>query len=204
MIRLVSGVMKTSLFAGAALVLAGTVGVQAESSALPAASEASATVEAKKPAGGCGAAAAGCKTKCEKKAASEAGAAVEGKKPDGGCCAGKAEKPAGGACKSGCSVEAGKPAGGACAAKDGACKSGCSVEKAADPASQPAAAVKVQEKCPVMGGAINKNLYVDHDGKRVYVCCQGCIEPIKKDPAKYIKALEADGVTVEVVKPTEP
>jgi len=180
MIRLVSGVMKTSLFAGAALVLAGAVSVQAESSALPAAGEASATVEAKKPAGGCGAAAAGCKTKCEKKAASEAGAAVEGKKPDGGCCAGKAEKPAG-----------------------GACKSGCSVEKAADPASTPAAAVKVQETCPVMGGKIVKDVSVDHDGKRVYLCCKGCIEPFKKDPAKYIKALEADGVTLEVVKPKD-
>jgi len=60
--------------------------------------------------------------------------------------------------------------------------------------------VKAQETCPVMGGKIIKTQYVDHDGKRIYVCCKGCIAPIQKDPAKYIKALEADGVTLERVK----
>ncbi len=66
--------------------------------------------------------------------------------------------------------------------------------------AKPVAEVKAQETCPVMGGKINKADYVDHDGKRIYVCCKGCIAPIKKDPAKYIKALEADGVTLERVK----
>lgn len=58
---------------------------------------------------------------------------------------------------------------------------------------------KVQTTCPVMGGAIDKALYIDHDGKRIYVCCGGCIGAVKKDPAKYIKKLEAEGVTIEVV-----
>jgi ssDNA-binding Zn-finger/Zn-ribbon topoisomerase 1 len=62
-----------------------------------------------------------------------------------------------------------------------------------------AAEVRAQTKCPVMGGAINKKLYADVDGKRIYVCCKGCIGAIKKDPAKYIKKLEADGVVVEDV-----
>mgnify|MGYP006295578071 CR=1 FL=1 len=53
---------------------------------------------------------------------------------------------------------------------------------------------KYQQKCPVMGGKINKQLYVDHDGKRIYVCCKGCIPKVKKSPQKYIDKLEAAGV----------
>ena len=55
----------------------------------------------------------------------------------------------------------------------------------------------LQTTCPVMGGKINKELYVDHDGKRVYVCCKGCIAAVKKAPQKYIKKLEAEGVVLE-------
>ena len=56
-----------------------------------------------------------------------------------------------------------------------------------------------QAKCPVMGGAIDKKLYVDHDGKRIYVCCSGCLGKVREDPAKYIKMLEDQGVTLEKV-----
>lgn len=56
---------------------------------------------------------------------------------------------------------------------------------------------KVQTICPVMGGAVNPKLYADVDGKRIYVCCGGCIDAIRKDPAKYISILEADGVAIE-------
>lgn len=64
--------------------------------------------------------------------------------------------------------------------------------------------VKHQTICPVMGGAINTNLYVDYDGKRIYVCCKGCIETVKKDPAKYIRELEAAGVTLTKTQTTCP
>jgi hypothetical protein len=57
-------------------------------------------------------------------------------------------------------------------------------------------AVVEQTRCPVMGGKINKAQYVDVDGKRIYVCCPGCIGKIKADPAKYIKKLEDAGVTL--------
>jgi hypothetical protein len=56
-----------------------------------------------------------------------------------------------------------------------------------------------QTTCPVMGGAINKKLYVDYKGKRIYVCCPGCIGELKADPEKYIKKLEAMGQGVEVL-----
>lgn len=73
---------------------------------------------------------------------------------------------------------------------------------AAQHKTQPAVAhettseVKLQTTCPVMGGAIDKNQYVDHEGKRIYICCKGCEAPLKKDPAKYIQKLEAEGITV--------
>lgn len=53
---------------------------------------------------------------------------------------------------------------------------------------------RVQTVCPVMGGKINKELYVDHDGKRIYVCCQACIAAVKANPEKYIKKLEGEGI----------
>lgn len=57
---------------------------------------------------------------------------------------------------------------------------------------------KPQTTCPVMGGNVDKNSkYVDVDGKRIYVCCNGCVAEVKKDPAKYIKQLEASGVVLE-------
>ncbi|MDZ8119023.1 hypothetical protein [Pontiella agarivorans] len=54
---------------------------------------------------------------------------------------------------------------------------------------------KTQTLCPVMGGKINKAQYVDVKGKRIYVCCPGCIGKIKADPDTYIHKLEADGIT---------
>jgi hypothetical protein len=60
-----------------------------------------------------------------------------------------------------------------------------------------AAKVKVQTTCPVMGGKINKKQYVDVKGKRIYVCCKGCIGTIKADPDKYIQKLEKEGVTLD-------
>jgi YHS domain-containing protein len=69
--------------------------------------------------------------------------------------------------------------------------------------------VKVEQKadslvpqtiCPVMGSKINKKLYVDYKGQRIYVCCRACIAPLRKDPEKYIKLLEAKGQAVEIIK----
>jgi len=56
---------------------------------------------------------------------------------------------------------------------------------------------KPQETCPVMGGAINKDVYADYNGKRVYFCCPGCIAPFNKEPEKYIQKLEAAGVELD-------
>lgn len=54
-----------------------------------------------------------------------------------------------------------------------------------------------QTKCPVMAGNIDKKVYADYKGKRVYFCCSGCLEEFRKDPDKVIKKMEAEGVTLE-------
>jgi len=56
---------------------------------------------------------------------------------------------------------------------------------------------KPQTRCPLMGGEINKEVFVDHEGQRIYFCCPGCIPKFKEDPAGYIKKLEDQGITVE-------
>jgi YHS domain-containing protein len=61
------------------------------------------------------------------------------------------------------------------------------------------ACAKPQETCPVMGGKINKSLYADYAGKRVYFCCAGCIAPFNKEPEKFIKQLEDAGVELDSV-----
>ncbi len=56
---------------------------------------------------------------------------------------------------------------------------------------------KAQTTCPVMGGNINKNIYADYKGQRVYFCCTGCDEAFKKNPEQYLEKLKSQGVTPE-------
>ena len=60
-----------------------------------------------------------------------------------------------------------------------------------------APAEHAQTVCPVMGGKINKAIFADYKGKRVYFCCGACPAVFKKDPAKYVKALEDKGVVLD-------
>jgi|GEM_PF-804565 len=53
--------------------------------------------------------------------------------------------------------------------------------------------VKEQTTCPVMGGKINKDVYADVNGVRVYACCPGCLPKIKADPEKYVAKVRANG-----------
>ncbi|MGA2027088.1 MAG: YHS domain-containing protein [Syntrophobacteraceae bacterium] len=52
-----------------------------------------------------------------------------------------------------------------------------------------------QTTCPVLGGKINQEVFVDYQGKRIYFCCAACIDEFNKDPEKYLKKMEAQGVT---------
>lgn len=60
------------------------------------------------------------------------------------------------------------------------------VQKAADAA---VAAIE-QTTCPVMdGNPIDKNVFVEYKGKKVYFCCEDCKATFDKDPEKYVKDL---------------
>jgi len=54
-----------------------------------------------------------------------------------------------------------------------------------------------QTVCPVMGGKVNRSLFVDWEGHRFYLCCAGCIDKFKADPETYAKRLEAQGQFME-------
>lgn len=54
-----------------------------------------------------------------------------------------------------------------------------------------------ETKCPVLGGNIDKKVYTDYKGQRIYFCCSACIETFNKDPEKYLKKMQAEGVTPE-------
>ncbi len=54
-----------------------------------------------------------------------------------------------------------------------------------------------QTKCPVLGGDINKEVFIDCEGKRIYFCCPGCDKKFKAGPDEYLKKLEEEGVDLE-------
>ena len=59
------------------------------------------------------------------------------------------------------------------------------------------AEAKPQTICPVMGWEIDKDFYVDHEGKRVYFCCSICTKRFGEEPDRYLRVIEEQGVTLE-------
>lgn len=61
--------------------------------------------------------------------------------------------------------------------------------------------------CPVASEAINGYAtacgYQDYEGVRYYICCQGCWDPFKKDPAKYAPNAKA-AVAVPAIHNVDP
>ena len=66
-------------------------------------------------------------------------------------------------------------------------------KKTAKPAAKKAKAVKFMgkgdgiETCPVTGEPVNKELKGEADGQTFYVCCAGCLDTVKANPAAYLK-----------------
>jgi YHS domain-containing protein len=76
------------------------------------------------------------------------------------------------------------------------------VKASAKKVKEPKAAttkLKPQSTCPVLGSPIDKSLYVDYQGKRIYVCCAECIDKVKKSPAKYLEKIRKSGQSVEII-----
>jgi YHS domain-containing protein len=51
-----------------------------------------------------------------------------------------------------------------------------------------AAAIE-QTSCPIMGNPINKDIFVEYEGKKVYFCCEGCKAKFEENPEQYIAKL---------------
>jgi YHS domain-containing protein len=51
------------------------------------------------------------------------------------------------------------------------------------------AAAGEQTICPVMGNPINKDIFVEYKGKKVYFCCSDCKAKFLAEPEKYIAKL---------------
>jgi len=52
-----------------------------------------------------------------------------------------------------------------------------------------AAAAGEQTICPVMDNPINKDVFVEYKGNKVYFCCPDCKAKFNADPEKYIAKL---------------
>ena len=58
---------------------------------------------------------------------------------------------------------------------------------------QASAAEKAETKCVTCGKAISdkdKSVKVEHEGKTIYLCCEGCAEKFKKDQGECKKDKE--------------
>jgi YHS domain-containing protein len=65
---------------------------------------------------------------------------------------------------------------------------GCKKKESAAPAEtkKVASAAVEQTTCPVMdGNKINKDVFVEYKGKKVYFCCPDCKAKFEADPEKY-------------------
>ncbi len=72
---------------------------------------------------------------------------------------------------------------------------GC--QKKTKPAAPPSAteanvtaAAEIEQKiCPVLELPIDKNVFVEYQGKKVYFCCTDCKAVFEKNPEKYLSKL---------------
>jgi hypothetical protein len=87
--------------------------------------------------------------------------------------------------------------GAAPAATDGAAMDAASTEVTAAMAELDEAdrtAALAQKICPVSDealGSMGKPLKVEVEGRTVFICCEGCRDPLLKEPAKYLAKLDA-------------
>lgn len=47
----------------------------------------------------------------------------------------------------------------------------------------------VSQVCPIMGNRVNRAVYIDRDGRRVFLCCKGCIGRANKQWVDVLKKL---------------
>jgi len=63
-------------------------------------------------------------------------------------------------------------------------------EPAAPAETKEIASVTIEQTtCPIMGGVINKDIFTEYKGKKVYFCCPGCKEKFEANPQDYVAKL---------------
>ncbi len=73
---------------------------------------------------------------------------------------------------------------------------GCIKSETKDcPATEKVSKTEPQSVCPVGGEKINREFYVDLEGKRIYACCAECLKTIEKNPGKYLAKIKDNGET---------
>lgn len=60
---------------------------------------------------------------------------------------------------------------------------------ASEHATLPMAAKDKQTHCPIMGGEINPDVFIDYKGAKVYFCCWGCDDKFLAEPEKFVPKL---------------
>ena len=59
--------------------------------------------------------------------------------------------------------------------------------------------IRLQTHCPIMNLPIDRALYHDHEGQRIYVCCPGCLDEVRERAAEIISEHAARGIVFERV-----
>lgn len=58
-----------------------------------------------------------------------------------------------------------------------------------------------QTRCPVSEEKVDPTIFTDlPTGQRIYLCCSGCSDKLRKAPAKYAKNLAAQGIPIDPEK----
>ncbi|MBN1893507.1 YHS domain-containing protein [bacterium] len=57
--------------------------------------------------------------------------------------------------------------------------------------------VPSQPLCPVTKDPVDKKIFLDLEGKRIYFCCTACLEEFRKNPDKYLDILDEMGAILE-------
>ncbi|HMP75560.1 MAG TPA: efflux RND transporter periplasmic adaptor subunit [Kiritimatiellia bacterium] len=65
------------------------------------------------------------------------------------------------------------------------------------PSDDGKSATRPQTHCPIIGGAIDREVFVDYRGLRIYFCCPGCDEDFLKDPEAMLSRMRAEGIEPE-------
>ncbi len=65
-----------------------------------------------------------------------------------------------------------------------------------DKKSTAAGCPALEVRCPVSGEKIDRKVFVETKGMKVYFCCTKCIEKYKADPAKYVTQVKSQQIAL--------